>query len=195
MNFPLQLSFPVLTIAQKISVTDADNQTVCFVRQKILKLKEAIEVFTDSTRSQKICDIKADRVLDFSANYHFYDCNGADFGAVARKGMKSIWRAHYDIMKDGAVDMNISEENPWVKMVDGMVGEIPIVGFFSGLMFHPSYVITNAATGQQLVRIKKRRAFFESRFSVEKLSEFNGDDELRIVMSILMMALLERGRG
>ena len=45
------------------------------------------------------------------------------------------------------------------------------------------------------MRMTKHRAFLEGRFEIEKLSEGDEVDELRALMSFLMMALLERQRG
>ena len=94
MKFPLNLTFKIFAVAPQIHIVDADGTNICYVRQKIMKLKEQIEVFTDKKKSQKIGDIRANKVLDFSATYQFSDNNGEALGAVARKGMKSIWRAN-----------------------------------------------------------------------------------------------------
>ncbi len=194
MNFPLTLSCKVIALAPQINVSDASGANICYVRQKIMKLKENIEVFTDKSKSQKICEIKANKIIDFSATYRFLDHNGEEFGSVARKGMRSIWKAHYDILKDDQPYMSIDEENPWVKMVDSLVGEIPIIGAFTGYMLNPTYIIKSAA-GEDLIRIRKRPAFFESKFVLDKLGNFEADDELRMVVSTIMMVLLEKSRG
>ncbi|MDF1751561.1 MAG: hypothetical protein P1U89_02180 [Verrucomicrobiales bacterium] len=195
MKFPLQLTFPIISVAQQFTVTDADENTVCYVRQKILKIREAIEVFTDKKRTTKICDIKADRIIDFSATYQFFDTDGKVFGAVARKGMRSIFKAHYEIFENDKADMIINEENPFVKMIDGFIGQIPIVGAFTGLMFHPSYLVADAETGKELIRIRKQSSFFEAKFTLEQLCDLDDDDELRIVLSTIMLVLLEKDRG
>ncbi len=195
MNFPLNLRLPVIALTSQIVVTDSNNTNVCYVRQKFFKIKEAVEVFTDNTRSKKLCEIKANKIIDFSATYNFFDSNGKAFGSVSRQGMRSLLKAHYDIMEDGKPDMIIKEENPWVKLIDGLVGQIPIIGAFTGLFLHPSYLVTRVGTGLPLVRIKKKAAFWESRFTMEKLVEMDSSDEMRVVLSTIMMVLLEKDRG
>jgi len=195
MNFPLQLSFKIAAFAQQISVTEADGNPVCYVRRKILKLKEVVEVFTSKDRVNKLCDIKADKIIDFSATYRFTDINEQNFGAIQRKGMRSLWKSHYLLSLNDEVTMEIREENPWAKVMDGLLGEIPIVGMFTGYMFHPSFLITRIETGEELVRIKKQPAFFEGKFTIEKLGNFDDSEELRLLMSVLMMVCLERRRG
>ena len=195
MNFPLNLSFKIIAISRQITVTDANGNGVYYVRQKIMKLKEAIEVFTDSSRKEKVADIKANKIIDWSATYNFFDCNGQQFGAIGRKGMMSLWKAHYEIMEDGEPDMHLQEEKPIVKVIDGLIGEIPIIGFISGFVLNPSYLITDAKTGEAVVRIRKVPSFFESKFVIDKIADFEANDELRVVMSTIMMVLLERDRG
>ena len=74
-------------------------------------------VFTDQTRSVKLGDITADRIIDWSARYNFADSWGVAIGAVGRKGWRSLWRAHYQSYNPGDAepDYVISEENPMAK--------------------------------------------------------------------------------
>lgn len=195
MNYPLQLSFKIVAFAPQLKVTDASGATVCFVRQKMFKLREAVEVFTDESRSEKLCEIKADRVIDFSARYTFYDLGGNPFGAVRRKGMRSLWRARYEILDHENPEMEIQEESGWVKLMDGIFGELPIIGLFSGYLFHPAYLISRLDTGAPMVRVKKQPAFWEGRFLLEQTGAIDDGDQLRVMLSTLMMILLERRRG
>ncbi len=195
MKFPLQLSFKIVALAPQIKVTDADGALVCYVRQKMFKLKEHVEVFSDEGRTHKLCDIVADRVIDFSANYVFEEPGSGPFGAVRRKGMRSIWKAHYEILDHETPELEIHEENGWIKVMDSLVSDIPLIGAFAGYWFNPSYLVTRIDNGQEMVRIAKQPAFWEGRFTLEKLNEFDEGDELRVVLSTLMMILLERGRG
>ena len=194
MNFPLDLSFKKIALSPQVKVTDASGQVVLYTKQKAFKLKEAVTVFADVEQTRPLYTINADRVLDFNAKYNIADAAGRPLGAIARKGRKSIWRAQYEVMDGGGAPLTIREENGWVKVGDALLGEIPIVGIFSGYVFNPSYVITNAA-GAPLMRLSKQPAFFEGRFRIEKLAEMSPQDETRAVLSFLMMVLLERRRG
>jgi len=196
MDFPLQLAFKIIALAPQISVTDAKGAEVCYVRQKMFKLRESIDIFTDKSKSRKIVEIRANKVIDFSATYQFFDSNGKPFGAVARKGLRSIFKAHYDVLNSGSSpDMSIHEENPWIKVLDGLVDGIPIVGAIAGYVLNPSYLVTDLQSGAPLVRVRKKRTFLESRFTLEKLNDFAPENEMRIVLATLMMVLLERNRG
>lgn len=194
MQYPLQLSFKIVALTPQIFVTDATGQAVCYVRQKLLKLRESVSVFTDSSKQKQLCQIDADRVIDFSASYHFTDMSGERFGAVRRHGMKSLFKAHYEILDEGTPQFTVTEDNALVKVLDATLGELPILGMFTGYFLHPAYTVKEL-DGTEVVRIKKEPAFFEGRFSIEKLVDLDEVTELRILMSLLMMALLERRRG
>jgi uncharacterized protein YxjI len=194
MQYPLTFRFKLFALASQIFVTDAAGQSVCYVKQKMFKLKEAVNVFTDESQQNLLCRISADRILDFSAFYRFTDAAGESFGGIRRKGMRSIFKAHYEILENDQVEMTLQEENGWVKVIDSLVGEIPLVGMFSGLMFNPTYLITHKS-GQPVLRLKKQPAMWEGKFELEKLSDMDPGDELRALMGVLMMALLERKRG
>jgi uncharacterized protein YxjI len=195
MNYPLSLSFKLLALASQIYVRDANGNLLGYVKQKLLKLKEDINVFADEAQTQHLFNIKADRVLDFSANYRFTNNQGNVIGSIRRKGMRSIWKANYEISDgNGNQVLQINEENGWVKVMDAVAGEIPILGMFTGYIFNPAYLISRM-DGTPIARLQKEPAFFEGKFKLEPQIQLSGDEETRVLLSVLTMTLLERARG
>jgi|TARA_B100000809_G_scaffold252361_1_gene286991 hypothetical protein len=196
LNYPLTLSFKVVALAPQIYITDASGQTICYVKQKLFKFKEQVEVFQDKSRANKIAHIQANKVLDWSARYIFCDSAGNETGSVGRQGMRSMWKAHYDVFNPGddVSDFSIQEENPWSKIADSIFGGIPIVGFFTGYFIHPSY-LASRADGTPAMRLTKQPAFWEGRFSIEKLTDLSPHEEMNLLLSFIMLNLLERRRG
>lgn len=197
MNFPLTLRFKILALTPQIYVDDAAGNSVFYVKQKLFKFREKIEVFHDATRTSLFCTIAADRIIDWSARYHFNAADGTPLGSVGRKGLRSLWRAKYDIFSpgDSSCAYEIREENPWAKVGDSFFGEIPIVGLFSGYLFHPRYMVKHRITGQPVMRITKQSAFLEGRFLIERFGDVSEQESLTITLSLLMMVLLEKNRG
>lgn len=195
MNYPIDLSFKLIALASQIYIRDADGNLIGYVKQKLLKLKEDINVFADESQTQHLYNIKADRVLDFSARYNFTDPSGKFSGAVKRRGMRSLWRSSYEIFDSNLNQvMQISEEKAWVKLVDTLVGEIPVLGIFTGYMFHPAYIVSRL-DGNPLVRVQKQPAFFESKFRMTDRENLSDEEEKLVLLSVLTMVLLERSRG
>lgn len=194
MNYPLQLSFKLLAIASQIYLTDSSGRLLCYVKQKLFKLKESITVFADESQTQPMYQIDADRVLDFSASYHFSDPQGNQFGAIKRQGMRSLWSAHYDIFVGNGPGFVVQEANPWVKVLDSLLGEIPVLGMFTGYLFHPAYIVTRP-NGQEVMRLEKQPAFFEGKFTLERNGMLNEHEEICVLLGLMMVVLLERARG
>ena len=195
MNYPIKLSFKLLAIASQIYVRDANGQLIGYVKQKLFKLKEAINVFSDEGQTNLIYTIKADRIIDFSAKYNFSDSSGRMLGSIRRKGMRSLFNAHDLIFDENENQtMEIHEENGWVKVVDALIGELPIIGMFTGYFFNPSYIVSRM-DGTQVARLKKQPAFMEGVFELQPLVQIPAEVEAELLLSVLTMTLLERSRG
>jgi hypothetical protein len=195
MSYPLTLRFKVLAIARQFSVSDNTGRLLMYVKQKAFKLREAITVYADEAQTQPLYQIKADRIIDFSAKYHITDANEREIGAIRQQGMRSIWRARYDIFRDDTVVFTVQEENPLAKVADSFLGEIPILGFFAGYLFHPKYLISTT-DGRPVLRATKQPAFFEGVFRVDRLeTPLTPEDERLLLIGAVTAVLLERTRG
>lgn len=194
MNYPLEFSFKLLALASQIYVRDNTGRLTCYVKQKMFKLKEAITVYADEAQQQPLYKIDADRMIDWSAKYNFSDTQGNRGGSIKRQGMRSLWSAHYDINVGETPVFTVREANPWIKIVDAVIGELPIIGMFTGYLFHPAYIVTRN-NGQEVMRIEKQPAFFEGKFRIDRLAELNEQEELCCVLGLMMLVLLERARG
>lgn len=198
MDYPLQLSFKLLALARQLSVRDSQGRLVFYVKQKALKLKESVTVFGDEGQTLPLYTIKADRVLDFNARYNFADTAGRHLGSLRRRGMRSIWKAHYEIYDDAdRLALEIKEENAWTKVADSLLGEVPLLGMFTGYLFHPAYLLTRPASpdAAHALRLVKQPALFEGKFTLTKHQDLPPPDETRALLALLMTILLERSRG
>ncbi|HUS13637.1 MAG TPA: hypothetical protein VM536_01350 [Chloroflexia bacterium] len=194
LQYPLTLSFKILAFAPQVAVTDSTGMLHFYVRQKLFKLKEAVTVFADEAQQQPLYTLQADRILDFSARYRIADVQGRPLGSVKQQGMKSLVKSHFDVLDGETPVLTIQEENPWIKVLDALLSEVPVLGLFTGYVLNPSYIVARP-DGAPMLRLKKQPAFLESRFLIERLGELNGDEERRALLSLLMIVLLERGRG
>ena len=57
MKFPLSLSFKILALAPQISVIDADDSLQFYVRQKLLKFKESVDVYADAEQKRLVAGL------------------------------------------------------------------------------------------------------------------------------------------
>jgi hypothetical protein len=196
LQYPLRLSFKILAFASQATMTDATGRTVLYTKQKILKFREHVEIFTDATRTVRLADIRANKIIDWSARYTATDGNGREIGSVGRRGWRSMWRAHYEAFNpgDNTPDFSIREENAGAKVADAFLSEVPILGLLSGYLFHPRYLAARS-DGTPAMRLTKEAAFFEGRFRIDKLGDLSPREEMNLLLSYLMLVLLERRRG
>lgn len=195
MAYPLAINFKLISWTQDIRMTDATGRSVGFVHQKALKLREQIEVFSDESRGRLMYTIQADNILDFSGRYRFRGAMGTDFGCIRRHGLVSLWKAHYTIEDPSGRELfTIRESNPWTKVFDSLLSEVPVLGMFSGYLFHPAYDVLDAM-GNHVMQLAKQPSFFERSYSIASLGSVSPQDEVRILLGLMMMILLERSRG
>lgn len=110
--YPLFVSFKILAFAPQLQITDSTGRSLVYVKQKLFKFKEKVEIFTDKSKSAQLGTIKANKVIDWSARYFFANNDGKEIGSVGRKGMRSLWKASYETFNPGddTPDYHISEE-------------------------------------------------------------------------------------
>lgn len=195
MQFPLTLEFKKIALSPQISVLDANGNLLFYVKQKLFKLKEAITIFADREQTQPLYSIDADRVIDFSARYRFKNKDGIEIGSIKRNGRRSLWKARYDIFDTNEQPlMRIEEQDAWVKVMDAVFTEIPLIGMFGGYFFNPVYLVERPDDSLAL-KVSKNKSFLESSFTITLESPLSEQEQLQTVLGVLMMTLLERARG
>jgi uncharacterized protein YxjI len=195
LEYPIKFSFKVTTLSNDFTARNASGQTIAYVKQKMFKLKEAITVYSDESKTRILYTIAANKWLDFSAAYSMKDANEKEIGKIARKGWRSMWKAEYDIINENnEPQYKVQEANAWVRVGDSLLGEIPVLGFFTGYLFNPTYNVTNR-NGEIVVKLKKKPSLLGKEFELEKTANIDEDDKELVMLGLMMMILLERRRG
>ena len=75
-------------------IYDAEGNVAFYSKQKAMKLKEDIRVYTGEDMQTELLTIKAKGILDFGATYDVCDPQqgGTHIGSLKRKGLKSMIR-------------------------------------------------------------------------------------------------------
>ena len=121
--------------------------------------------------------------------------SGQSLGSVKRKGMRSLWKAAYQVHDQNDMPLYfISEESAMTRFLDGIFSELPIIGLFSGYVFNPAYQVKDA-NGNVVMRMKKKPAMWEGVFAMEALTQLPALEQKRLMLSLFMVVVLERMRG
>jgi hypothetical protein len=96
--------------------------------------------------------------------------------------------------------MYIKEDNPWVKVGDALLSEVPLLGMFTGYFFHPSYTCYRGKDmedrSQPVMQIQKESAFFEGVFTMTLADQhIDRDEEVSALLSFMLMVQFMRRRG
>lgn len=194
---PISITFKVFALGSQLYIRDSNSNLLLYVKQKLFKLKENIEIYSEEERTNLRYTIKADRVLDFNANYTVTNAEGNPLCIINREGIKSLWKATFNIATASGTHYTIREGNPFAKVMDGFFGEIPIIGMLSGYVFQPYYTI-ETADGTHLFTVHKKRAFLEGKFTLEPEEAGKGLGEAELtncLMGTILMVLMERRRS
>lgn len=195
MTYPIEFEFKVMAFAPQFYVRDGAGRDVAYVKQKLFKLKEDITVFENDSQTTPIYRIKANQWIDWSASYILSDAEGNELGRMGRKGARSLWKATYEIFDANNVkQFKIEEDNAFVKIMDAVFSEIPILGIFTGYVFNPKYNIINEK-GENVAEFTKESSFLGKKFKLHQLLDQSAQEEESIILSLMMMVLLERRRG
>jgi len=84
----------VLTIGNKYWIEDGDGNVIGFTKQKLLKLKEDIRVYTDESMSQEIFRIQQEQIMDVWGKFAVIDsASDRILGYIKRRALKSgfLW--------------------------------------------------------------------------------------------------------
>jgi hypothetical protein len=194
MNYPLTVSFKLLTLLSQLTVTDASGNTVCYLKRK-LSWKEKITIFSDSNQTQPLFYIESNKAIAVSPVYKFTDAAGVELGSVTCNGWRSLWNIDYQIRPVGRENatLAIDEENPWIKVMDSVLGEIPIIGLATSFLFHPAYLVNRGDA--KVLRLVKKPSLFESKFELEKHADLSEAEETIALLGLLVMVLAAKNRG
>jgi hypothetical protein len=110
--------------------------------------------------------------------------------------MRSILKATYLVFNPAGEQVyQIEEDNPWAKVGDALFSELPIIGMFSGYLFHPKYSAKDMQ-GNPVMRLDKEPSFFERSYKVHNLKDnLDSSAEQLLLLVYMMMIQMERSRG
>ncbi len=172
-------------LAGQVFINNQAGGLVCYVRQKMFKLKEDITVFTDEAQTKPLLNIKARQIIDFAAAYDMVDsATGEKVGAIKRKGLKSIIKDEWMIMDTADnVVATMQEESTLMAIMSRLINLIP-----------QRYVITMANSEEVVGTIYQRFNIFLHKFDIDFSMDLNSVLDRRLSMGSVILLLLIEGR-
>ncbi|MCP4608261.1 MAG: hypothetical protein GY845_06065 [Planctomycetes bacterium] len=193
LQYPLTLLFKKrLRGDQEIILSDATNAAVFYARQK-LSANVDVSIYSDRKQTRKLCTIESNRIFDFGGQYHFTDLDGiSDFSI--KQQVKPPWKAHYQVYDAQEPIISIHNTNRFIKSGDTIFEYIPILNFFPGYIFRPTYNVTNESDGKVIMQMKKKPSLYKETFTIVKESQMAEPVQTVALLSLLLMTFLGRIR-
>lgn len=172
-------------LAGQIHVYDAAEKLVCYVKQKLMKLKEDITAYEDEAMKTPLLSIKGRQIIDFAAAYDVFESKtGEKVGALKRKGMKSLIKDEWQIMdKNDEIIGTLGEESTGGAIASRMINLIP-----------QTYVIKMGGGTDIIARFKQQFALAVHKFDIEFFDTAKPVLDRRLALGALVLLLIIEGR-
>ena len=163
---------------------DSMQQLIGYSKQKALKLKEDIRVYTDEQKNTELICIKARSIIDFGAGYDITDSqSGESICGFKREGLKSLFKDSWKVMDSSGNQIGtLGEDSGILALVRRFVP-------FASLLIPQEFVLSTG-TGS-IVFTQKMNPLIHKMFVTNIQS--SGLDP-RIVLAATMLLIAIEGR-
>jgi hypothetical protein len=169
------------------TIVGLDGAPLAASEQKAFKLREEIRVNDGSPGGAEILQIKADRIIDFSAAYKVTDSlTGEHVGTLRRKGWSSLFRDSWEILDaEGIVRGKVTEDSPWKAAVRRTIE-------LAALLLPQSFHIE--IDGQVVGTMRQNFNIFVHKFDVDLTLDTEGMLPRPLALATVILLLAIEGR-
>ena len=162
---------------------DSMQQLIGYSKQKALKLKEDIRVYTEDKKTELIC-IKARSIIDFGSVYEITDSqSGEAICTFKRKGLKSIFKDSWKVMDTSGNQIGtLGEDSGLLALVRRFVPG-------GSLLIPQEFVLS---TGGNSIEFSQKMNPFVHKMNVTKIQSSGIDP--RVVLAATMLLIAIEGR-
>jgi hypothetical protein len=172
------------------TLMSVDGRPLASSEQKAFRWKEDIRVHLPEPEGGEILRIRADRIIDWSANYRVEDgATGEVYGSLRRKGWSSMFRDSWEILDaEGVIRGRVVEDSDWKALLRRFVDG---VSFLMPQAFHIE------VEGQLVGVMKQHFNPFVQKISVDFSADTAGllPRPLGVATVILLLAIEQRQQG
>ena len=169
-------------------VYDDTGSVVAFCRQKALKLREDIRLYTDESKTEELLTMKTRSVIDFGATYDIALPGGEIIGSLRRKGLRSFVRDSWLIYGPEGEELATLEEDSSMLAILRRVHEV-----FA--LFSPQKFEVVARDGQHIATLRSHFNPFVFRLGIAIHADHAELDERIVIAAGCLIAAIEGRQG
>jgi uncharacterized protein YxjI len=176
-----------LTIGNKYWIEDQNGSVLGFCKQKILKLKEDIRIYSDESMNNELFQIKQQQIADVWGNFAVFDPNtNAPLGYLKRKALMSRFvRDEWEILD--------TAQQPIGKMYESSTGLGLARKYMPGGGLIPEK-ITLEVKGKAVAKINQKFKIIGDIWEIDYRDVPSVLDRRVLLSCILLMGTVERAR-
>ncbi len=176
----------VLAIANQYWIEDGEGRQLGYSRQKILRIKEDIRIFSDETMTQEVFRIKQENLADAWGTFDIIDsATGTFVGKLRRKWLKSgVFADEYFILDPAGNQIGRVEETAGRATVRRWVPMGSLVPEHVNVEFN----------GREVTQIKQQFKVIGDSWEVDCSRVPANFDRRTLLAAMLMMGMVERDR-
>ena len=171
-------------------IYDENGQIAGYCKQRALKLREDLRVYTDDSAKTELLTLRARQVIDFGATYDLALPTGEPLVSFRRKGLKSSFvRDEWTVLSpSGTTLATLSEQGSFAPLVRRYGDNLSI---FFPQRFH----LVRAADGAHLATLRQHFNPLVYRLGVAIHADDPQMDELIILGLTCLIAAIEGRQG
>ncbi|MEM1331454.1 MAG: hypothetical protein AAGG07_12935 [Planctomycetota bacterium] len=171
-------------------VLNSEGEPVAFCRQKALRLKEDIRLYTDKTRSEELLRLAARQVIDFSATYDVRMPEGDVLCSFRRAGMKSTFlRDSWKVFDAEDVQIaTIQERGSFLPFFRRFFGGLAV-------LFPQTFDVERTQDGTHIATFRQHFNPFVYRMGLAIHTDDVALDELTLIGGVALIAAIEGRRS
>ena len=175
-----------LTIGNKYWIEDFDGAVLGFCKQKILKLKEDIRIYSDENMDNELFTIKQKQIMDMWGTFAIIDTHtNTELGYIKRNIMSEFGRDSYEIY---------NTDNQIIgKIFESSLGRGLARKYMPGGALIPEKM-TLELNGQTIAEINQKFKIIGDIWEMDCQKVPSDFDRRMLVACILLMGTIERSR-
>lgn len=169
-------------------VYNAQGQPIGYCKQRALRLREDLRIYTDRSESKELLRIAARQIIDWAATYDVCLPTGEVIGSLRRKGLKSVLKDEWHIMDaSGRQIAVLLEDSTFKALVRRFVD-------FGALLLPQRFSLTDG-NGTRIAWYRQHFNPFVYRLGVSVLTDHDQIDDLMILAAGCLLAAIEGRQG
>ena len=175
----------VIAITNQYWIEDRSNRMIGYTKQKLVRIKEDIRIFSDDSMSTELFRIKQEQVADMWGTFAIFDtATGLCIGKVKRKALSEIGKDEYLLLD-------------FLGQPVGRVAESSGRGlarkYLPGGSLVPEHVFVEFG-GQQVAEIRQQFKVIGDVWEVDCSRVPRQFDRRTLLASMILMGMIERDR-